>query len=122
MQALFPFPHVTNIKRSYQHKNDVYFPKVYTPDLKENHQHYIGLTEHTLKDKLYKHSNSFKFESRRNSAELSNFIWGKKKEKINVDLDGSILDNAKPYSSASKKCMLCLTEKYHIVFSKWTGN
>ena len=42
---------------------------------------------------------------------------GKKKEKINVDLDWSILDKAKPYSSASKKCMLCLTEKYHIIFS-----
>ena len=42
---------------------------------------------------------------------------GKKKEKINVDLDWSILDKAKPYSPASKKCMLCLTEKYHIIFS-----
>ena len=55
--------------------------------------------------------------SKRNSTELSNFIWGKKKEKINVDLDWSILDEAKPYSPASKKCMLCLTEKYHIIFS-----
>ena len=44
-------------------------------------------------------------------------MWGKKKEKINVDLDWSILDKAKPYSPASKKCMLYLTEKYHIIFS-----
>ena len=29
-------------------------------------------------------------------------MWGKKKEKINVDLDWSILDKAKPYSPASK--------------------
>ena len=28
-----------------------------------------------------------------------------------------ILDKAKPYSPASKKCMLCLTEKYHIISS-----
>ena len=69
-----------------------------------------------IKDRLYKHNNSFKCESKRNSTELSNFIWGKKKEKINVDLDWSILDKAKPYSPASKKCMLCLTEKYHIIF------
>ena len=47
----------------------------------------------------------------------SNFIWDKKKEKINVDLDWSILDKAKPYCPASKKCMLCLTEKYPIIFS-----
>ena len=52
----------------------------------------------------------------RNSAELSNFIWGKKKEKVNVNLEWTILDLAKP-SPASKKCMLCLTEKYPIIFS-----
>ena len=57
--------------------------------------------------------------SKRNSTELSNFIWGKKREKINVHLDWSILDKAEHYSPASKKkCMLCLTEKYHIIFSK----
>ena len=27
------------------------------------------------------------------------------------------LDKAKPYSPVSKKCMVCLTEKYHIIFS-----
>ena len=51
------------------------------------------------------------------STELSNFIWSEKKEKINFDLDWGILDKAKPYPRASKKCMLCLTEKYHIIFS-----
>ena len=78
--------------------------------------HYIGLTEHTFKDRLYKHNNFFRYESKRNSTELFNFIRGKKKEKIKVDLDWSILDKAKPYSPASKRCMLCLTEKYHIIF------
>ena len=38
-------------------------------------------------------------------------------EKINVDLDWRILDQAKPYFTASTKCILCLTEKYHIIFS-----
>ena len=75
------------LKGSCQHKNFVYSSKVSTPDLKQNHPHYTGLTEHTLKDRLYKHNNSFKCESKRNSTELSNFIWSKKKEKINMDLD-----------------------------------
>ena len=81
------------LKGSCQHKNLVYSCKVSTPDLKQSHPHYIGLTEHT-----FRYNNSFKYESKRNSTELSNFIWGKKKEKINVDLDWSILDKAKPYS------------------------
>ena len=69
-----------SLKGSCQHKNLVYSCKVSTPDLKQNHPHYIGLTEHRFKDRLYKHNNSFKYESKRNSTELSNFIWGKKKE------------------------------------------
>ena len=64
---------------SCQHKN-VYSCKVSTPDLKQNHLHYIGLTEHTFKDSFYKHNNFFKYESKGNSTELSNFIWGKKRE------------------------------------------
>ena len=83
----------------------------------QNRPHYIGLIVHTCKDRPYKYNNSFKYESKRNSTEISNFIWGKKKEKINVDLDWRILAKAKPYSPASKKRMLCLTEKYHIIFS-----
>ena len=102
------------LKGSCQHKNLVYSCKVLTPDLKQNHLHYIGLTEHTFKDRLYKHNsfkygskrnsreltehnsfkdrlykhnNSFKYGSKRNSRELSGFIWGRKKQKINVDLD-----------------------------------
>ena len=90
------------LKGSCQHKNLVYSCKVSTPDLKQNHPHYIGLTEHAFKDTLDKHNNSFKYDSKRNSTELSNFIWGNKKEKINVDLDWSILDKAKPYFPASK--------------------
>ena len=38
------------LKESCQHKNLVYSCKVSTPDLKQNHPHYIGLTEHTFKD------------------------------------------------------------------------
>ena len=90
---------------SCQHKNLVYSCKVSTRDY---HPHCIGLTEDTFKDRLYKHNNSFRYESKRNSTELSNFIWGKKKEKINVDLDWSILDKAKPYSPASKNACYVL--------------
>ena len=37
---------------SCQHKNIVYSCKVLTPDIKQNHPHYIGVTEHTFKDRL----------------------------------------------------------------------
>ena len=56
----------------------VYIYEADTPDIIENHPHYIGLTENTFKDQFYKHKNSFKYESKRNAAELSNFVWENK--------------------------------------------
>ena len=64
----------------------------------KNHPHYIGLTESSFKDILYKHKNSFKHENKRNATELSNFIWDQKSKNIDVSLELSILDKAKPYS------------------------
>ena len=42
------------LKRSCQHKNLVYSCKVSTPDLKQNHPHYVALTEHTFKSSTNK--------------------------------------------------------------------
>ena len=70
------------LKGRCQHKYVVRFCKFSTPDLKQNHPHYIGLTEHRFKDRLYKHNNSCKYESKRNSAELYNFIWVKRKRRL----------------------------------------
>lgn len=97
--------------------NLVYSCRVLTLVRKQNHPHYIGLTEHALKERLDKLNNSFKYESKGNLTEPSNLVWDKKKEKVNVNLDWSILYKAKPYSPTSKKYMLCLTEKYYIIFS-----
>ena len=35
-----------------------------------------------------------------------------------TSVEWKILDKAKSYKKMSRKCMLCLTEKYHILFSK----
>ena len=54
-------------------------------------------------DRFYKHNYSFKCEPKRISTKLSNFTWGKKKEKVNVNVSWSILVNAKLYSPAPIK-------------------
>ena len=48
----------------------VYIYKADTPNIIEKHPHYIGLTENTFKDRIYKHKTSFKYESKRNGTEL----------------------------------------------------
>ena len=64
------------------HKNHVYSCKVSTQDLKQNHPHYTGLTEHTFKDKPYKHSNSFKCESKRTSTKFPISYRVKRKRRL----------------------------------------
>ena len=51
----------------------VYICKADMPDIIENHPHHIGFTENAFKDQFYKHKNSFKYESKHNATELSNF-------------------------------------------------
>ena len=48
----------------------VYICKTDTPNIIENHPHYISLTENTFKDRSYKHKNSFKYESKHNARQL----------------------------------------------------
>ena len=57
----------------------VYGCKITSNNTAEDSPHYIGLTENTFKDRLYKHKNSFKYETKKNSNELSNYVWDKKK-------------------------------------------
>jgi len=79
---------------------------------------YIGLTENSFKDRLYKHRNSFKYESKANSTELSKHVWDVKNSGKEIDsMNWSIVDRALPYLNGSKKCNLCLTEKYHVITS-----
>ena len=44
----------------------------------------------SFKDSLYKH-NSFKYECKRNSIELSNFVWVKRKENVNSFMTEAVI-------------------------------
>ena len=59
----------------------VYGCEITSNNTTEDSPHHISLTENTFKDRLYKHTNSFKHETKKNSTELSNYVWGKKKDK-----------------------------------------
>ena len=46
------------------------------------------------------------------------FVWENKHTNTETYLEWRILDKAKSYGPVSRKCMLCLTEKYQILLSK----
>ena len=104
---------------------------IYQCTLKENttsdRVNYNGLTENTFKDRFYKHRNSFKYKSKGNSIELSKHFWEMKRKCIEKPImHALVIDHAKPYQNGSKRCNLCLTEKYHIltslvnIINKWS--
>ena len=96
--------------------SSVYICKAAAPKITDVYPHYIGLTENSFKDRLYKHKNSFRYESKKNATEPSNFVWENKHANTETSLEWKMLDKAKSYEPGSRKCMLFLTEKYHIHF------
>ena len=93
-----------------------YICKAATSKVTNEYPYYIGLTENTFKDRFYKHKNSFRYESKKNATELSNFVWENIHANTETSLEWKMLDKTKSYQPGSRKCMLCLTEKYHILF------
>ena len=62
--------------------------------------------------------NSFKYESKKDRTKLSNYVWDKKKDKQEISFKWYIKGKGKAYSPAKRRCMLCLGEKFHILFFK----
>ncbi len=83
----------------------------------DNHKDetYVGLTEGTFKTRYYCHMNSFKNEKQRNATTLSQYIWKLHDKNVNYHIKWNIIARAKSYSPRSKRCNLCLTEKYFII-------
>ena len=92
--------------------NIIYLATVDTQNTKKN---YIGLCATPFKTRYASTKASFNHEAKSNSTELSKHIWGLKQEGTPYTLKMTILRCSQPYSPASKRCNLCLWEKYHII-------
>lgn len=75
---------------------------------------YIGLTESTFKIRYYGHTCCFENRSQSNKTTLSQYIWLLKDKGVDYSINWKIVAKSRPYSTTSKKCSLCLTEKYFI--------
>ena len=75
---------------------------------------YIRLTENDFKTRYRNHTTSFQHTKHRNSTELSKHIWTLKENNIDHFILRHILSSRSPYNNASKRCDLCLKEKFPI--------
>ena len=76
---------------------------------------YIGLTENDFKTRYRNHTASFCHAKHRNSTELSKHIWSLKDKGIDHFITWRIISSSSTYNSSSKRCNLCLKEKFFII-------
>ena len=95
-------------------KSIIYQASVSTSDNKPE-QCYVGLTDNTFKTRYNNHTASFRQASKRSSTELSKYIWDLKEKNIEYSIKWNILKRASSYNTTSKRCNLCIWEKYFII-------
>ena len=95
-------------------KNIIYQAKVTRLD-NNTTESYIGLCETDFKARYSNHKTSIKHNNKRNATELSKYIWKLKDQNINYNLNWTIIKQAQSYNNSTKRCNLCLTEKYYII-------
>ena len=79
---------------------------------------YVGLTSNTFKTRYSAHRNSFIHPEKKHQTELSSHIWKLKDKNIPHSINWKIIKHARPYSPRTKRCNLCLWEKYYIIISE----
>ena len=77
----------------------VYICKAAIPKITNGYSYYI---KNCLKDRLCKPKNSFRYGSKKNATDLSNFVGENKHANPETSLEWKILDKAKSYELRSK--------------------
>ena len=73
------------------------------------------MTSTTFKERLANHNYTFEHKEHSNKTELSKYIWTLKDNKKDFNINWQILKRAISYTGRSKRCNLCLEEKFCIL-------
>ena len=77
---------------------------------------YTGLTSRTFKERFYEHRGSMNNVDSDHSTTLSSHIWRLKNSNKSFNIKWNIVAKAKEFNPKTKKCNLCLKEKFCIMF------
>ena len=92
-----------------------------TVTTRENSETYVGLAATEFKTRWRNHQMSFKHEEKRNDTELTKYLWQLKEKKKDFSIEWKILAKAIAYTHLTKRCNLCITEKFFLLYPnrKW---
>ena len=78
---------------------------------------YVGACETPFKLRFNNHKLSFRNTKYKTSTELSKHVWKVREGGSEPDVTWRIIEKAPSYSNTSKRCCLCVAEKFHILSS-----
>jgi hypothetical protein len=78
-------------------------------------KHYFGATETSFKKRFANHKESFAKESKSSATTLSKHIWDLKGKGLPHSIKWEIVKRCGPYKCGTRRCDLCLSEKYYIL-------
>ena len=90
--------------------------KAEVTDENQNSTTYTGLTRNTFKQRFYGHRHSFKNRKSEHSTTLSSYIWDLKDRNEDYAINWSVIGRASDFNPTTRKCRLCIKEKFHIIF------
>ena len=68
--------------------------------------------------RFYGLSHSFNYRDFTTSTTLSSYIWGLKDQDRDFNLSWNVIDSGKAFNPVTRRCNLCVKEKFHIIFQQ----
>ena len=75
------------------------------------------MTCNTFKARWNGHNSDMRLISGRSKTKLSTHAWSLKDSSTDFDVDWDYIERATIFKPITKKCRLCLKEKYHIMYN-----
>ena len=69
-----------------------------------------------FKDRFSKHKSDMEHQKNRTNTTLAGHVWDLKDKNLDYQIKWEIVCRAAPFSPISKKCNLCLAEKWNIIY------
>jgi YHS domain-containing protein len=93
----------------------VYQATVTRNDAKEE-KTYVGHTEGEFKTRYNGHTSFFRNSTYKHATELIKYVWHLKESSVKYSIKWRIMKKCKSYSNKTKRCNLCLHEKFLVIY------
>ena len=78
---------------------------------------YLGSTETSFKARYTQHKASLVNANKSSATALSKYIWDLKDRQVPYEIKWKVVTKCQPYRCGTRRCDLCLSEKYEILRS-----